>query len=45
MAAGDGLGAYAAYCERVHGTPAPPRSAEVAIGTPLVGVASEVMAG
>jgi hemerythrin-like domain-containing protein len=35
---------YAAYCERVHGTQTPPRSTELAIGTPLVGVASEVMA-
>jgi hypothetical protein len=30
--------AYAAHCERVHGTPAPPRSTEVGIGTPYVGV-------
>jgi hemerythrin-like domain-containing protein len=36
---------YAAYCDRVHGTQVPPRSTELAIGTPLVGVASEVMAG
>jgi hemerythrin-like domain-containing protein len=32
---------YAAYCERVHGTATPPRSTQVAIGTPFVGVASE----
>jgi hemerythrin-like domain-containing protein len=32
---------YAAYCERVHGTATPPRSAEVTIGTPFVGVAGE----
>jgi len=31
---------YAAYAERVYGTKTPPRAAEVAIGTPLVGVAS-----
>jgi iron-sulfur cluster repair protein YtfE (RIC family) len=30
--------AYAAHCERVHGTPAPPRAADVVIGTPFVGV-------
>jgi hypothetical protein len=30
--------AYAAHCERVHGTPTPPRSTEVGIGTPYVGV-------
>ena len=30
--------AYADYCERVHGTPAPPRSSEVGLGTPYVGV-------
>jgi hypothetical protein len=30
--------AYAAHCERVHGTPAPPRSTEVGLGTPRVGV-------
>jgi hemerythrin-like domain-containing protein len=30
--------AYAGYCERVHGTPAPPRSGEVGLGTPYVGV-------
>jgi hemerythrin-like domain-containing protein len=30
--------AYEAHCQRVHGTPAPPRSAEVGIGTPSVGV-------
>jgi hemerythrin-like domain-containing protein len=30
--------AYAAHCQRVHGTPAPPRSTEVGIGTPYVGV-------
>jgi len=32
--------AYAAHCERVHGTPAPPRSTEVGIGTPYVGIAA-----
>lgn len=37
--------AYAAYAERVHGTRTPPRSRELAIGTPLVGVASEVSTG
>jgi hemerythrin-like domain-containing protein len=30
--------AYAAYCEGVHGTPTPPRSSEVGLGTPYVGV-------
>jgi hemerythrin-like domain-containing protein len=30
--------AYAAHCERVHGTPVPPRSGEVGLGTPYVGV-------
>ncbi|MGH3164291.1 MAG: hemerythrin domain-containing protein [Trebonia sp.] len=30
--------AYAAHCERVHGTPAPPRSTDLVIGTPFVGV-------
>jgi hemerythrin-like domain-containing protein len=30
--------AYAAYCERVHGTPTPPRSVEVGLGTPYVGI-------
>lgn len=30
--------AYAAYSEGVHGTPAPPRSGEVGLGTPFVGV-------
>jgi hemerythrin-like domain-containing protein len=30
--------AYATHCERVHRTPAPPRSTEVVIGTPFVGV-------
>lgn len=29
--------AYAAHAERVHGTPAPPRSTDVVIGTPFVG--------
>lgn len=33
--------AYAAYCERVHGTPTPPRSAEVGLGTPYVGPRQE----
>jgi hemerythrin-like domain-containing protein len=37
--------AYAAHAERVHGTKTPPRSVELAIGTPLVGVASEVARG
>jgi hypothetical protein len=31
--------AYAAHSERVHGTPAPPHSTEIGIGTPHVGVA------
>jgi hypothetical protein len=30
--------AYAGYCEHVHGTSAPPRSSEVGLGTPYVGV-------
>jgi hemerythrin-like domain-containing protein len=30
--------AYAGYCERVHGTPTPPRSCEVGLGTPYVGI-------
>jgi hemerythrin-like domain-containing protein len=30
--------AYAGYCERVHGTPTPPRSSQVGLGTPYVGV-------
>jgi hemerythrin-like domain-containing protein len=30
--------AYAAHCERVHGTPTPPRSTEVGIGPAYVGV-------
>jgi hemerythrin-like domain-containing protein len=38
-------GVYAAHAERVHGTPTPPRLPELAIGTPLVGVASEVLRG
>jgi hypothetical protein len=29
--------AYAAYCEHLHGTPAPPRSGEVGLGVPYVG--------
>jgi hypothetical protein len=29
---------YAGYCERVHGTPVPPRSSEVGLGTPYVGI-------
>jgi hypothetical protein len=33
--------AYAAHCERVHGIPAPPRSTEVGIGTPYVGVTAD----
>jgi hemerythrin-like domain-containing protein len=34
-------GAYAAHCERVHGTPTPPRSTEVGIGAPHVGVIAD----
>jgi hemerythrin-like domain-containing protein len=30
--------AYAAHCERVHGTPTPPRSTEVIIRAPYIGV-------
>jgi hemerythrin-like domain-containing protein len=30
--------AYAAHSERVHGTPTPPRSTEVGVGTPYVGM-------
>jgi hemerythrin-like domain-containing protein len=30
--------AYAAYCEGLHGTPTPPRSSEVGLGTPYVGL-------
>ena len=30
--------AYAGYCEGVHGTPTPPRSGEVGLGTPYVGI-------
>jgi hemerythrin-like domain-containing protein len=30
--------AYAAYCEQVHGTPAPPRSTELGLGTPSMGL-------
>jgi hemerythrin-like domain-containing protein len=30
--------AYAGYSERVHGTPTPPRSSEVGLGTPDVGI-------
>jgi len=39
--------AYAGYCERVHGTPTPPRSSEVGVGicTPYVGVIAGVGAG
>jgi iron-sulfur cluster repair protein YtfE (RIC family) len=33
-----GPNAYAAHCELVHGTPTPPRSVEVGLGTPYVGV-------
>jgi len=33
--------AYAAHCERVHGTAAPPRSTEVGIGTPYVGITAD----
>jgi hemerythrin-like domain-containing protein len=31
--------AFAAHCELVHGTPTPPRTTDVVIGTPYVGVA------
>lgn len=34
---------YAAHAEFLYGTKTPPRSTELAIGTPLVGVASEVV--
>jgi hemerythrin-like domain-containing protein len=37
-AAEAGPQAYAAHCERVHGTPTPPRGKDVVIGTPFVGV-------
>jgi hypothetical protein len=37
-------GVYAAYAERVFGTKTPLRATELAIGTPLVGAASEVTA-
>ena len=30
--------AYAAHCEHVHGTPTPPRSSEVGLGTPHAGI-------
>jgi hypothetical protein len=30
--------AYAAHSERVHGTPTPPRSTEVGVSTPYVGI-------
>jgi hemerythrin-like domain-containing protein len=30
--------AYASHCELVHGTPTPPRSTEVGLGTPYVGI-------
>jgi hemerythrin-like domain-containing protein len=30
--------AYAVYCENLHGTPTPPRSTEVGLGVPYVGV-------
>jgi hypothetical protein len=33
---------YAAHCELVHGTPTPPRTTDVVIGTPYVGVAAGV---
>lgn len=33
---------YASYCEGVHGTPAPPRSGEVGLGTPYVGIIAGV---
>lgn len=36
---------YAAHAKRLHGTTTPPRSSELAIGTPPVGVASEVTVG
>lgn len=32
--------AYAVYCENLHGTPTPPRSTEVGLGVPFVGVRS-----
>jgi hemerythrin-like domain-containing protein len=34
--------AYADYCERVHGTPTPPRSRELGLGTPYVGLIARV---
>jgi hemerythrin-like domain-containing protein len=34
--------AYASYCERVHGTPTPPRSTEVGLGTPYVGPVARI---
>jgi hypothetical protein len=37
--------AYAAYAERVHGTATPPHSTELSIGTPPVGLTSEVAEG
>jgi len=30
--------AYAGYCERLHGTPTPPLSTQLGLGTPYVGV-------
>jgi hypothetical protein len=30
--------AYAGYCERVHGTPTPPRSSGVGLGTSYIGI-------
>lgn len=32
---------YAAYCERVHGTPTPPRSTDLVLGVPFFGIASQ----
>ena len=34
--------AYAGYCEHLHGTPTPPLSTEVGLGTPYVGVTAGV---
>lgn len=33
--------AYAAYCERVHGTPTPPRSTDLVLGAPFFGIKSQ----
>lgn len=37
--------AYAAYCEHVHGTPTPPRTTEVGLGTPYVGTIAQALRG